>query len=167
LDDPASQYIQAFKDTKVLDTFNEQDSSFTETKLRSDRLAEAPLVFQPGERYLYGLSMDVLGRVIEVVSGNSLKEYFNKNIFEPLGMNDTYFYLPKEKHGRLVPVYSLSEKDTYTMAETDDLISNLNYPCKKIINTMVEEEAFPQRLWTMPFLLRHWQMMVFITVTGY
>ena len=74
-----------------------------------NRLAEVPLVFQPGNRFLYGLNMDVLGRIIEVVSGMPLDQYFSENIFKPLGMEDTYFYLPEEKHGRLVPVYSQTD----------------------------------------------------------
>lgn len=74
-----------------------------------DRIADLPLAFHPGEQYVYGYSIDVLGRVVEVVSGIDLDTYFRQNIFEPLGMEDTYFYLPKEKHGRLVPLYDYSE----------------------------------------------------------
>ncbi|TVR19489.1 MAG: class A beta-lactamase-related serine hydrolase [Balneolaceae bacterium] len=60
------------------------------------RLGEIPLAHDPGARYTYGLSSDVLGRVVEVVSGLTLADYVDKHIFEPLGMNDTGFYL----HGR-------------------------------------------------------------------
>ncbi len=69
-----------------------------------DRLAEVPLAHQPGERFSYGLNMDVLGRIIEVVSGKPLDVYFKQYIFDPLGMEDTYFYLPEEKFDRLTPV---------------------------------------------------------------
>lgn len=69
-----------------------------------DRLAEVPLAHQPGERFSYGLNMDVLGRVIEVVSGQSLDEYFAEHVFEPAGMMDTHFYLPEDKFSRLTPV---------------------------------------------------------------
>ncbi len=61
------------------------------------KLATLPLVHQPGEKFTYGLNTDVLGYLIEVVSGLSLDQFFRKNIFDPLGMKDTYFYLPKEK----------------------------------------------------------------------
>lgn len=71
-----------------------------------DRLAEVPLAHQPGERFSYGLNMDVLGRVIEVVSGTTLDKYFKANIFDKLGMDDTYFYLPESKFDRLVGVYA-------------------------------------------------------------
>ncbi len=70
------------------------------------RLAKLPLVHNPGERWTYGLNDDVLGYLIEVLSGLSLDEYFKKRIFEPLGMKDTYFYLPKEKQARLATLYT-------------------------------------------------------------
>ncbi|MCW3086766.1 MAG: class beta-lactamase-related serine hydrolase [Sediminibacterium sp.] len=70
------------------------------------KLAALPLVHQPGEKWTYGLNTDVLGYLVEVVSGMSLDEYFRKNIFEPLGMKDTYFYIPKEKHGRLAMLHA-------------------------------------------------------------
>jgi CubicO group peptidase (beta-lactamase class C family) len=57
-------------------------------------LGGQPLAHEPGERFTYGLSTDVLGRVVEVASGMTLSEYFQENIFKPLGMNDTGFYLP-------------------------------------------------------------------------
>jgi len=65
-------------------------------------LGSLPLLHQPGEKWTYGLNTDILGYVVEVVSGQTLDQFFKKRIFEPLGMNDTYFYLPKEKASRLV-----------------------------------------------------------------
>lgn len=65
-------------------------------------LAQLPLKHHPGERYTYGLNTDVLGYLVEIWSGMSLDEFFQKRIFLPLGMKDTYFYLPKEKYSRLV-----------------------------------------------------------------
>jgi len=70
------------------------------------KLGKLPLVHQPGERFTYGLNVDVLGYLVEVLSGESLDHYFHKHIFEPLGMNDTYFYLPSSKFNRLVKVTS-------------------------------------------------------------
>jgi len=69
------------------------------------RLAKLPLFNNPGEAYLYGLNTDVLGYFIEVVSGMPLDKFLQKRIFEPLGMKDTYFYLPESKQSRLVPLY--------------------------------------------------------------
>ena len=69
------------------------------------RLAKLPLLTQPGEEFYYGLNTDVLGYLIEVISGMPLDKYLQQKIFEPLGMKDTYFFLPKEKQARLVPLY--------------------------------------------------------------
>ena len=69
-------------------------------------LAKLPLKNQPGEKFLYGLNTDLLGCLIEVISGMSLDDFFKKNIFEPLGMKDTYFNVPAEKAGRMAGVYT-------------------------------------------------------------
>jgi len=71
-----------------------------------NKLGTLPLVHQPGEKFTYGLNIDVLGYLVEKLSGKSLDQFFKERIFTPLGMNDTYFYLPKEKFGRLAPVYT-------------------------------------------------------------
>ena len=152
LDDPISLYIPEFAHPKVLDKFNDKDSSYTtvpatrEVTIRdllthtsgidyaqigSDRmkaiyakagiqpgfgndkivlgdvikkLGKLPLVHQPGTKFTYGLNLDVLGYLVEVVSGKSLNQFFKERIFDPLGMNDTYFYLPASKFDRLVSV---------------------------------------------------------------
>lgn len=70
------------------------------------KLGKLPLAFQPGEKFQYGLNTDLLGCLIEVVSGQTLDEFFQKNIFEPLGMKDTYFNVPASKANRLATVYT-------------------------------------------------------------
>ncbi len=69
------------------------------------RLAGCPLRFQPREQFLYGSSADVLGAVIEIVSGRRLSKFCREELFEPLGMKDTGFYVPEEKQSRLAKVY--------------------------------------------------------------
>jgi CubicO group peptidase (beta-lactamase class C family) len=69
-------------------------------------LGKLPLFHQPGEKWTYGLNTDLLGYLVEVVSGMPLDKFFQTRIFEPLGMKDTYFYLPKEKYNRLATLYS-------------------------------------------------------------
>ena len=69
------------------------------------KLASCPLEHDPGERFTYGMSVDVLGYLIEVVSKMPVDQYFKEKIFMPLGMNDTYFYVPKEKQNRMVTLY--------------------------------------------------------------
>jgi len=70
------------------------------------RLAALPLLFNPGERWEYSLGVDVLGYLVEVVSGTTLDEFFRTRIFTPLGMKDTYFYLPENKVGRMAAAYT-------------------------------------------------------------
>jgi len=69
------------------------------------RMASLPLDEHPGERWIYGYNTDILGAVIEKASGMDLNSFLKLEIFEPLGMNDTHFYLPPEKNGRLATVY--------------------------------------------------------------
>jgi CubicO group peptidase (beta-lactamase class C family) len=154
LDDPISKYLPAFKNPKVLATFNEKDTTYTTVPAKGEitirqlfthtsgisypiigskearaiyakaripsgigtpagSLAKAmealgplPLMHQPGERFTYGLSVDVLGRLIEVLSGQPLDQYLRTRLFEPLGMKDTWFYLPADKKGRLAELYT-------------------------------------------------------------
>ena len=71
-----------------------------------NRIARRPLVHQPGEKFTYGLNTDVIGRLVEVLSGQPLDEYMQEHVFRPLGMTDSHFYLPTDKHARLVSLYS-------------------------------------------------------------
>ena len=153
LDDPISKYIPEFKEAQLLDTFNEQDSTYT-TKAAEDqisirdlithtsgigygiidgddrfkkiyakagvtdlfttenisieesvkKLARLPLHHNPGDAYVYSEGLDVLGYFIEVVSGMPFDKFLKSRIFDPLGMKDTWFYLPRGKHDRLVSV---------------------------------------------------------------
>lgn len=81
-------------------------------------LATLPLKHQPGERFTYGLNTDVLGYLVEVVSGMTLDRFFRDRIFDPLGMKDTYFYVPREKHARVVALHEVS----------NDRIVKVNHP---------------------------------------
>jgi CubicO group peptidase (beta-lactamase class C family) len=73
------------------------------------KIAALPLLFNPGAKWEYSLGVDVLGRLVEVVSGKPLDEFFRVRIFEPLGMKDTYFYVPDNKVDRLATAYSYED----------------------------------------------------------
>lgn len=95
-----------------------------------NRLGKLPLIHQPGEKYTYGLNTDLLGCLVEVISGTSLNDFFRIRIFEPLGMKDTYFYVPQEKAARLVNLYKENEeghlqKSTKTILNGPTVV---NYP---------------------------------------
>lgn len=76
----------------------------------ANRLGLIPLQFQPGESFQYGTSADVLGAVIEVISGKTFGEFLKEEFFEPLDMEDTAFYVPENKQERLAKVYQRTEQ---------------------------------------------------------
>jgi len=88
-------------------------------KQMGERLADVPLAFQPGEDWIYGISIDVLGRVIEVASGQPLGKFLKQRIFKPLGMKDTGFFVPKKKHGRFAQVYNSDEQGKLTIGDNE------------------------------------------------
>jgi CubicO group peptidase (beta-lactamase class C family) len=96
-------------------------------------LAKLPLMHQPGAEFTYGLNTDVLGYLVEIVSGKSLKDFFQQRIFDPLGMKDTYFYIPAEKQGRLSKAYITDAKGHTVENDAMDTTGGVNtiYPFTK------------------------------------
>jgi CubicO group peptidase (beta-lactamase class C family) len=92
-----------YKDAKVASGLLPYDGTIADS---TKHLAGLPLLFNPGEKFEYSLGVDVLGRLVEVVSGKPLDEFFRTRIFEPLGMKDTYFYPPDGKLDRLATAYT-------------------------------------------------------------
>ena len=100
------------------------------------KLSNVPLHHEPGKKYTYGIGLDVLGYMIEIVSNKTLDVYFKEEIFEPLEMTDTYFYIPKNKSKRLVPVqtfnsglsYNTNIFDNDSWVIFEDKRFNVNYP---------------------------------------
>ena len=90
-------------------------------------LGKLPLVHQPGEKWTYGLNVDVLGYLVEVLSGEKLDQYLRRHLFEPLGMNDTWFYLPEEKQSRLVKV-NTEDQNRHVKSMPQE---SVNYPLLK------------------------------------
>jgi len=85
-------------------------------------LATCPLEHDPGEKFSYGMSVDVLGYLIEVVSGQKIDVFFKERIFEPLGMNNTYFYLPDNKKQDIVTLYQKENNKPLTRNEASNSI---------------------------------------------
>ena len=81
------------------------------------KLVKLPFDAQPGERFVYGYNTDILGYLVEVVSGQSLAEFVEKRISGPLGMKDTCFFLPESKASRLAPAYGADESGQIKMTE--------------------------------------------------
>ena len=78
---------------------------------------ELPLLHQPGEKWTYGISTDVLGDLIEVVTGVTLDVFFKENLFDPLGMTDTFYNIPEEKFNRLITRHRRTENGVLTEFE--------------------------------------------------
>lgn len=76
-----------------------------------EAIASIPMAFQPGEYWLYGLSADIVGALVEVISQKSLSEFLKEEIFEPLDMGDTDFYIPKEKKEHFCQLYEMDKLD--------------------------------------------------------
>lgn len=85
-----------------------------------DRLAQMPLKFEPGTRWNYGVSTDVVGRLVEVISGKPLDEYLAETIFTPLQMNDTTFAISEEKRDRLASSYTPDQTGRMKAVDTAD-----------------------------------------------
>jgi CubicO group peptidase (beta-lactamase class C family) len=82
------------------------------------RIAALPLAYQPGKRWLYSVSMDLQGAIIEALTGMSLPRFMHERIFAPLSMTDTAFHTPPEKAGRLATLYRMSESRGLVVMES-------------------------------------------------
>ena len=118
--DGDKRFQEIYAKAGITDLFTTEDISI-ESSVK--KLAKLPLHHNPGDAYVYSEGLDVLGYFIEVVSGIPFDEFLRKRIFDPLGMDDTWFYLPKEKHNRLVSVQQITDgkwgKYPITFYDTD------------------------------------------------
>ncbi len=83
-----------------------------------DRAAAQPLSFQPGARWEYSVGIDIIGRVIEVITGKTLDQVFREWVFEPLGMKDTFFAVPRDRLGRFADCYVKTEDDPLALLDS-------------------------------------------------
>lgn len=111
------------------------------------KLAKIPLLYQPGTKWKYGRSSDVLGYLVEVISGQTLDQFFKERIFIPLKMEDTGYYVPNEKTDRVSSVYSIGNK-----VITDPEVNNVSMPVKffsgngGLLSTATDYMIFSQML---------------------
>ena len=85
-----------------------------------ENLADKPLLFHPGTRWLYGVSTDVCGRLVEVISGQRFDDYLRTTIFEPLQMHDTAFFVPDDKIDRLAANYGRRKDKTLKLLDNPE-----------------------------------------------
>jgi CubicO group peptidase (beta-lactamase class C family) len=96
--DPGTVIFKGYNEARVL-------NPLTPLTDMIDKLADLPLIYHPGTSWEYSVATDVLGRVVEVVSGQALDAFFKARIYDPLGMVDTGFFVPEAKQNRLVAYY--------------------------------------------------------------
>ncbi|MCL2831789.1 MAG: beta-lactamase family protein [Treponema sp.] len=116
-----------------------------------DEAAKIPLCFHPGDQWMYGFSHDVLGRLIEVISGKKLSQYLAETIFEPLGIKDTAFYVPEEKQNRVVKPYNLGPKGLVEINDAEGDNASPNPPAFEsggggLCSTMADCALYAQML---------------------
>ena len=118
--DGDDRFKTIYKNAGITDLFSTKKVTIGESV---KKLAKLPLHHNPGEKFTYSEGLDVLGYFIEVVSGTPFDEFLRTRIFDPLGMEDTWFYLPKEKESRLVTVQDIKNgewnKHPITYYDTD------------------------------------------------
>jgi CubicO group peptidase (beta-lactamase class C family) len=119
------------EDTPVSAMYQEADLGNAECPLQAiiNELARLPLAYQPGSRWHYSMSIDVLGHLIEVISANPLQDFLQKRIFDPLGMTDSGFSLPDASHPRLASMYGHPDILTNRLTQImDAAAAGLNLP---------------------------------------
>jgi CubicO group peptidase (beta-lactamase class C family) len=128
----ADEYPYLQKEFVKYGLSNEGFNQYPSLSAEIAQIAKMPLAHQPGTRFSYGLSTNVLGGLIELITKQSLSKYLADHIFKPLGMEDTYFYLPTSKHTRLVEIYikkdnRLIAADRTKMPVDYPLLNNTTY----------------------------------------
>ena len=113
-DHPASRAIAGLMKTLFSGPVPDQSVELISV---ANQLGQIPLCFDPGDGWQYGLSIDVIGAVIEVVTGKKLGQYMREVLLDPLSMKDTDFYVPAEKASRLVDLYAYQEKRLVPFSE--------------------------------------------------
>lgn len=124
----ANQVQAAYLEAGVIDGLTVLDITL---KSQMMLLARQPLLFEPGTEFAYGLSIDLLGYLIEVISGQTLAEFIAENITVPLHMADTHFYLPADQTGRLATLYAHVDGTGLVVSdgtESTIKLDNPNYP---------------------------------------
>jgi CubicO group peptidase (beta-lactamase class C family) len=140
---------------------NPIDDEFTEARQAHQKgltlegitalLAEYPLKFHPGTRWNYGLSTDIVGRLVEILSGDRFDDYLQREVFEPLKMVDTGFYVPEEATGRLTALYQFQPAKAPALLETPTESPYLRPPSylsgsSGLVSTTSDYVAFCQML---------------------
>ena len=107
------------REAKIFDSKNLQEFI--------DKVAKVPLLYQPGKGWTYSISMDIEGYIVEKLSGKSLPEFMQENIYTPLGMKDAGFYVPAEKRSRFVTLYGTDKDGNMALPDPNGAIKPAPY----------------------------------------
>ena len=110
--DTAAARIRMEKEKETQASFFTEGGKIPGTREICDMVGQLPLAFEPGERWMYGFSIDILGGVIEALTGRTLGDYLKETVFDPLGMSDTGFFVPDEKQDRIATLYRIHDAMT-------------------------------------------------------
>ncbi len=122
--DGDERFRKIYKKAGIIDAFTTEPVSIGENV---KKLAKLPLHHNPGERFTYSEGLDVIGYLIEIVSGMRFDEFLRQRLLDPLGMKDTWFYLPDGKSARLVPVQTKKDNQWVRFPST---FYDPDYPIK-------------------------------------
>ena len=113
-----------------------------------NKLAEQPLLFQPGSQWHYGMNISVLGRLVEVISGRPLNEYLQDSIFQPLKMKDTDYFVSDDNKHRLVSIYKNQGDDLVDVSDawSHDSLPSLTMGDSGLVSTMEDYLRFTMML---------------------
>ncbi len=115
----------------------------------TDVIAKTPLAFDPGEHWRYGSSLDVLARMLEVIAGKTFGQFLKEEIFNPLGMEDTFFKLPEEKAERLCSMYRVTDAGLQKVTNMDGNYrpgTKIEYASGGLISSLGDYSRFAQAL---------------------
>ena len=138
------RFDKIYAKTGVVDLFSTEPITAEEN---CNRLAKTALIHAPGERWNYSLGLEVVVRVVEVVSGQPFDVFLKSELLDPLGMTDTHFYLPEALAGRLVPVFEPAEEG-WKLHEHHQYTTD--YPVAGAKTFFGGGAGLPVPLWIMP-----------------
>ena len=115
-------FTYGFFGSTPVDKLYQADNPLGKPSLKAfiDRMAKLPLLYQPGERWVYSVSVDIQGYLVEKLSGRPFPEFLRTRIFEPLGMPDTGFLVPKEQLSRVATIYAWDKAKNALVGQPHD-----------------------------------------------
>ncbi len=124
LDDPIGKEYEKFKLFHSVETSLESEV---------DKILSFPLLFQPGENWNYSVSIDILARIIEVISHQDIYTFLNTHIFKPLNMSETNYYVEKNERHRIMTSYEFDKESNslLKLSNSPNKINNFGYPFSK------------------------------------